>query len=107
MAIHLALLVIGLGFVTAAFLYSVDHVVRGKPGNIVIQSRNPLYWLPSLLYCMFAGPYVVIERGLQLWRKGSIPTAILGFCVVVSTMWSFCSGVFVAQFLMMIGIITT
>jgi len=105
MSIMLSGFIIGLGFVAAAFLYCADYAIRGKPAYLVLSSPNMLHVMGNFVFCMFAGPYVVAERGLEFWRSGRVPFGILIVCGIISLMWSFCSGVFVAQLLTGLGII--
>lgn len=104
-SLAVAALVIGLGFVSAAILYTADHVIRGRPGLIMFGSPSGWQMIRMFFFCMFAGPYFTAERGLVFWSEGRIDTPILALCGLVSLLWSFCAGVFVAQLLMLIGII--
>ena len=100
-----ACFVIALGFVTAGLIYSANTAVRRGPLEISIAGYGIASLMGSFLLCMVTGPYVVFERGVSFWREGAIPTTLLTACVVISLLWSFCLGVFVAQMLIGLGVI--
>lgn len=105
MSLTIAAIVIGLGFVSAAFLYTADTALRGRPSYLVIQSPSLFKVAGTFFFCMFVGPYITAERGIVFWLEGKITNAMLAVCGVVSVLWSFCAGVFVAQLLMVTGLV--
>ena len=105
MSVVVALFVIGLGFVSAALIYTANHIIRGQPAQLIIDSTDLFKIMGAFFFCMLVGPYLTAERGMTFWRQGRISSAIFGLCGMISLLWSFCAGVFVAQLLIAVGFI--
>lgn len=106
MNMALVAFLIAFGFVTSALVYNADVAIRGKPAGIALSSYNIAHVLFGFVFCMFVGPYIVLERSFTFWRFGGISMPVLLICGLIALLWSFCSGVFVAQLLMISGIVT-
>ena len=99
------------GFVTAGLLNALHLVIQEaegvEEGAMVLYFDSPSAIAWSLVICVFAGPYVVLSRGYQFWRQDVLPPAALGFCMVISLVWSFCSGVVLFEAAAAIGILAS
>ncbi len=98
-------MVIASGFVTAAMLGSLAAAVGGDDRSFRITLETPSKTLATFVFCMFAGPYLIVGNALNFWKQGYIPASILAFCGFISIVWSFCSGILVLQLLSLSGII--
>ena len=98
-------LIVGFGFVTAAVVHNADQAIRGKTQGFAISFYSFRQFLFGFIFCMFVGPYVVLERGVTFWRYGGISSPVFAFCFLVALLWSFCSGILVTQVLMISGIL--
>ena len=89
------------GFVVAGLLNAIhQNIYKGaedEDGLFVLYFDTPLAIFWSLIICFFAGPYLVLKNGLHYWLHDHIPLTVLAFCGVVSLIWSFCSGVFIVD----------
>lgn len=106
MNLALVAFLIAFGFVTSALVYNFHIAVMGKASGFVVSFYNFHQFLFGFVFCMFVGPYLVLEKGVTLWRFGGISLPILVFCCFVALLWSFCSGIFVTQVLMISGVLT-
>lgn len=100
--IVLVLLVLASGFVAAGLLNALHRSVIAanedeNGGRLVLYFDTPGAIAWSMLMCVFAGPFIVLSNGLYLWRQNLIPAIGLTLCVVLSAVWSFCSGVFIVE----------
>ena len=105
MGLTLAGFVIALGFATAGLVCSLDQLMRGRSAMLVPSTATYTGIAGAFLFCMFSGPYIVLERGLAHWRNGTAPASLFTLCLAISLLWSFCLGVLVAQFLIGIGVL--
>lgn len=60
----------------------------------------------SITMCFLAGPYLVLIQSYRYWQKQHIPSSAFSICVLISIMWSFCTGVFIVEVGLLIGIIS-
>ncbi len=106
-AMDLAMLgfIIAFGFVTSALLSTAELAFRGQRTGFAVSFSNLGPFMAGFVFCMFAGPYVVLERSLTFWRLGGITIDILALCFTISLLWSFCSGIFITQLLMILGVV--
>ncbi|MCF6320658.1 MAG: hypothetical protein L3J32_02675 [Rhizobiaceae bacterium] len=92
------------GFVTAAIIGS--FLVNLKQLSDFRFPENPLaQWFIALPVTAFAGPYWVARESMFGMVRGGISYLIGGFGILVSVIWSFCAGVFVVEFLVLLSII--
>lgn len=105
MALFLAAFVIALGFVTAGLVYTADYLFKGRIPAIVPHQPGVFGLASAFVFCMFSGPYIVLERGYWFWKSGSLSHALMATCLLISLLWSFCLGVFVAQILIGLGLL--
>ncbi|MEM9332783.1 MAG: hypothetical protein AAGA53_15780 [Pseudomonadota bacterium] len=107
MATNLALVtfLIAFGFVTSALVYNANTAIKGRTSGFTVSFQSVSQFLFGFVFCMFVGPYLVLERGFTFWRFGGITFPIFLFCFGVALLWSFCSGIFVTQLLMITGIV--
>jgi len=103
----LAVFVIVLGFVTAAFIATVSAAYQQNDGSLVLSMETPLDAAKGFVLCMFVGPYVIAKNGLYLWVNGKIGFPIFSACILIAGIWSFCLGVVSTQTLVGLGIIQT
>ena len=54
---------------------------------------------------MFAGPWLVLSQGLRYFANGRLPVPAFGLLAGLSVVWSFCSGVFVVELLLLLNVI--
>lgn len=59
----------------------------------------------SIVMCFLAGPYLVLIQSYRFWKASVIPSAVFTVCIFVSLIWSFCSGIFVVEVGLLMGII--
>ncbi|MBL1405647.1 MAG: hypothetical protein COC00_006640 [Rhizobiales bacterium] len=59
----------------------------------------------SVVMCFLAGPYLVLIQSYRFWKTNIIPSAVFTICIFISIIWSFCSGIFVVEAGVLIGII--
>ena len=97
--------IVAFGFVTAALLHSAELAIRGQRTGFTVSFENAGRFLLGFVYCMFVGPYIVLERGVIFWRRGGISSELLALSFLITVLWSFCSGIFVTQLLMVSGIV--
>lgn len=106
MSLGLASFVILLGFVSSAFLHAADGFIRGRPIELVIQTDSMTHIAKLFVYCMFLGPYIVAERSLVYWIEDRIGFSHFAIGAVLAVLWSFCAGIFVAQLLVGLGLLS-
>ena len=97
------------GFVVAGLLNAIhQNIYAGNEddeGLFVLYFDTPLSIMWSLIICFFAGPYLVLKNAFRHWSLDHIPLAVFAFCGVISVIWSFCSGVFVVEAGLSLGIL--
>ena len=108
----LVLFVIACGFVSAGLLNAIHLMIQGPqeelpPNGMVLYFDTPGAIAWSMFICMFAGPYLVISHGLKLWTAGHLPSPVVGFCCLISLVWSFCSGVFIVEVIHAAGFVVS
>lgn len=97
--------IVAFGFVLAAIIHNADRAIRGKEAGIILSFQNLRQFFFGFVFCMFVGPYLVLERGVTFWRFGGISFPIFLLSFAVALLWSFCSGIFVTQALMLSGVL--
>ena len=95
------------GFVAAGLLNSLHLVLLEQMREAVGQSEHdeglvlyfdrPISIAWSVVMCTFAGPWLVLSQGIRFWRREILPTSALFLCGIISTLWSFCSGVVILE----------
>ena len=101
----LAVFVIVFGFVTAGLIASASAIYQNTEGSIELSMDTPYEAAKGFLLCMFVGPYVIAKNGLFLWGKQKIGFLLLGVCLFIATMWSFCIGIVSIQTLVGLGLL--
>lgn len=101
----LAIFVVAAGFITSAMASYGAAMLGGKDGSfrVSFQTLASIIW--GFFVCLFAGPYLTLETSMEFWRKGLLSGQVFTIAVVVTMVWSFCTGVFVIQLLAYSGII--
>ena len=107
MNIALVSFIIAIGFVVSAIIHTVDRTIHGKNGGTTISFHSLRHFLFGFVFFMFVGPYVVLERGVTFWRFGGISFPVFAFSCAIALLWSFCSGIFVTQILMIAGVLSS
>ncbi len=92
------------GFVTAAiigtFLVNLRQLSDFRfPENPVAQ------WFIALPITAFTGPYWVARESIFGIIRGGVSYMMGGFGILISIIWSFCAGVFVVEFLVLLNLI--
>lgn len=108
MATHLALalFVILAGFVTSAMTSYGVALLEGREGGyrLSFETISSILW--GFIICLVAGPFLTMEASLEFWRKGLLSLPVFSAAVAITMLWSFCTGVFVIQLLVLTGLIT-
>ncbi|MGB7286682.1 MAG: hypothetical protein WBC71_07115 [Salaquimonas sp.] len=97
------------GFVAAGLLNAVhitlQNAIDEPPANgmaLYFHSPPAIAW--SMFVCTFAGPYLVLSQSLHFWKQGHLPFPVLALCMFLSLIWSFCSGVFIVESAIALGL---
>ena len=103
--IELVIFVLAMGFVSSALLSAIHKTAGGHPNHFHLSLESPVSLVWSFFICMFAGPYIILTNAFRFWRERYLPDVIFLFCLLISGLWSFCSGVLVVQLLSVGGVI--
>lgn len=99
----LIILVLASGLTAAGLLSAMHRIVwpdeEGDDGRLVLHFDTPGAILWSIIICCFAGPWLLVSKGLHFWRRDILPPAGAALCVVLALLWSFCSGIVVIEML--------
>lgn len=98
--------VVSCGFTLSGIAGSALRLVAGSEPRFRVSTGGVAGILGALLIFMIAGPYMVISAALRSWTRGAMPVLGLLMAGGLATVWSFCSGVFVFQALLMAGIVS-
>lgn len=124
----IVLYVIASGFVLAGLLNAIHRLAQNQSDMILnndtnfieddgqqaeyedersyyLRFRSPQESLWSIIMCFLAGPYLVLLQSYKYWQKQQIPSSAFSICVLISLMWSFCTGVFVVEIGLLIGLV--
>lgn len=101
----LAAFVIVFGFVTAGFIAALSSIYQNSDGSIELSMNTPFGAAKGFLLCMFVGPYIIAKNGLFLWAEEKIDLSLLGICLLIAVVWSFCVGIVSIQTLVGLGFI--
>lgn len=93
------------GFIAAAIMDCGVVALTGSNARFEVSARRPMWSAAIFMFCMFAGPYLLLTKSLKFWREGYLPSLVFLACCFVSAVWSFCSGIFVLQALVMSKIV--
>ena len=97
------------GFIVAGLLNALHQNIyaagQDDDGLFLLYFGTPLSTLWSLIICFFAGPYLIAKNAYHFWRLKHIPFTVLAFCGMISVIWSFCSGVFIVEAGLSLGIL--
>ncbi len=92
------------GFVTAAIIGT--FLVNLKQLSDFRFPENPVaQWFIALPITAFTGPYWVARESIGGIIKGGVSYLMGGFGILISIVWSFCAGVFVVEFLVLLNLI--
>lgn len=105
MELWIVIFVLASGFTAAGLVSAVHETVSGNNSDFRLSFANPLKAGWSLFVCLFAGPYIMIRNTAICWLNGTVPGAIMLFCLGVSVIWSYCSGCFVVHSMIGLGLI--
>ena len=96
---------VAFGFVVAAIIFTIRQWISGLHGD-----ESGKFWLQvtvwNVVYCMFAGPYMLVSRLLKVHRSREIGITLVASGLLLAVLWSFCSGILVVQALAAAGIVT-
>ena len=93
------------GFVFAAVLSHAAGLLYGDEGIYHYRFHNRFALLTSFCIAMFAGPYLTTRHVLNRYSLATISIPKLAiFCLIVGV-WSFCAGITIVQWLMLVGLI--
>lgn len=98
--------IVAFGFVTGALVNYLGGFLNEDGGSFRISFDTAPQILAGLFICMFAGPYLTIEKGVSFWRDGRLSNSIFCVAALISLLWSFCCGIFVVQMLWVLGLIS-
>ncbi len=98
--------IVAAGFISAALLWNTRFLKSGSPENFDVKSEHPTGVLGKFVFCMFTGPYMIADNGLAIWKRGELRFSVFLLCLLLAVLWSFCSGIFVVQMLVLTGIIS-
>jgi len=101
----LILFIISMGFITAAILSSVIQPNTNGPTDFKVPFESPIKLILLFIYCMFAGPYLLARNALRAFAQNAMSLLLLAGSFVTAIIWSLCSGIFIVQLLMLVGII--
>jgi len=98
----LVLYVLVAGFVAAGLLNALHPAIVGEnrqDSSPVLELRfdTPASIAWSMIVCVFAGPYLLVRNSYQFWRLDILTAPALLVCLVLSAIWSFCSGVVIVE----------
>ena len=96
--------VMAFGFVASALTNRACALWSGH-GSFRVSFASTTSILTSFVLCMFAGPYLALENGFRHWLSGKISINWLMFAIFIGSIWSFCAGIFVIQFLAVLGVV--
>lgn len=97
--------IIAFGFVTGALVNYAGGMSAEEDSGFRIRFETPGQVVASFFICMLAGPYLTLEKGLVFWRNGRLSNGIFCAAALISLMWSFCSGIFIIQVLVLSGLV--
>ena len=97
--------VIACGFTASGLLAGIHRAATASAPSFRLYLHSPLAIAWSLAICMFGGPYLVISQGWHFFANGNLRASALGLLAGLSVIWSFCSGVFVVELLMLLNVI--
>jgi len=88
-----------LGFVVSGVLGSLYQLVTSRPPAFTLPSRTAVGALGAFLLFAMIGPFII---ACAAWRRdigGSRSLAVSAGGLAVAGLWSVCSGIFVASFI--------
>ncbi|MEZ5872688.1 MAG: hypothetical protein R3D32_12785 [Nitratireductor sp.] len=97
--------VIACGFTASGLLAEIHKLATTSSPSFTLYFNSPLSIIWSVIVCMFAGPYLVLARGWYFFTSGQLRISGLGLLAGLSAIWSFCSGVFVVELLILIDVV--
>lgn len=102
---NLIFFIVAFGFVTGALVNYCGGLLNAEGRGFQISFDSASQIVAGFFICMFAGPYLTMEQGLAFWRNGRLSGGVFCFAALISLLWSFCSGIFVVQLLMVLGLV--
>lgn len=85
------------GVTAAGVITSLYHISHPARAGFRARFGSPAQALWSVVLCTFAGPWIMLSAALHVWRAGRLPVAWAAVALMISAMWSFCSGVVIVQ----------
>jgi len=106
----IVLFVLAAGFVAAGLLNALHCSLQNEEETeegelLVLHFDSPANIAWAVIMCVFAGPYLVIKNGFHFWKIQVLPLSALVLCGAISLIWSFCSGVFIVEAALGLGIV--
>ncbi len=99
-------LVPAIGFAAAGLVCAILRLVTAHESGFGMLRSLPGGFVPGFVVSMFAGPYLVVLDAANRWRDGRLTRPMAAITPVLALIWSFCSGVFVIETLILIGLVT-
>ena len=94
-----------LGFVFAAVVSHAVALLYGDRGLYQYRLHNRFEMLTSFCIAMFAGPYLTTRHAIGQFQHGQMTSAKLAAMAMIVGVWSFCAGIAIVQWLMVVGLI--
>jgi len=101
----LVLFITATGFITAAILSCAVQSANREAVTLSMPVNVPLKIVLLFIYCMFAGPYLVLSNTLKILNEREVPLYMLGVGFIITLIWSMCSGIFIVQLLLVLGVV--
>lgn len=99
------ILISALGFAGSALVAYSGGLLTGETGSYQLSLDSVGSVLAGFVVCMFAGPFITVEQSISYWRDGLISGKAISFAILVSMVWSFCSGILIVQLLAYMGLV--
>lgn len=94
------------GFTVSGIAGATLRLVAGSDPRFRVSKSGVAGIFGALLVFMIAGPYMVVSAAMRSWTAGALPVLGLLMAGGLATAWSFCSGVFVVQALLLAGLVS-
>lgn len=101
----LVLFIIAMGFISSAILSCAVQSATRSSVALSLPDGQPKLLILIFVYCMFAGPYLVLSNTLKALTQHGLPYYMLGGGFIISLIWSMCSGVLIVQLLLILGVV--
>lgn len=86
------------GFVSSGVLANFYQWVHAKPVGFSINYETWLGGLGGVLFCVFAGPFIIMRNSLRGRRIEGRPVGWVFAASAIAALWSFCTGLMILHF---------